>query len=69
VSRSSGSSPDGTSIDTDIEVTFRDEGGKTLMTIVQGGFPDKESRDFFANTAWVGFFDRLVAYLAAERAQ
>ena len=67
VSRSSGSSPDGQSQDTRVEITFHDEGGKTLMTIVQTGFEDEGSRDFFATTAWEGFFDRISAYLAARK--
>ena len=66
VTRSSGSSPDGLSLETDIEITFQDDGGKTLMTVVQTGFPDEEVRDFFANTAWIGFFDRFTAYFAAR---
>ena len=48
VSRSTGSSPDGQSMDTHVEITFRDEGGKTMMTVVQTGFPNEEMRDFFA---------------------
>jgi uncharacterized protein YndB with AHSA1/START domain len=67
VSRSTGSSPDGQSQDTRVEVTFQDEGGKTLMTIVQNGFEDESSRDFFATTAWEGFFDRIAAYLASRK--
>jgi uncharacterized protein YndB with AHSA1/START domain len=65
VTKSSGSSPDGATLETDVEITFREEGGKTLMTIFHSGFPDEEMRDFFANTAWNGFFDRLIAYFAA----
>ncbi len=67
VSRSSGSSPDGQSQETRVEITFQDEGGKTLMTIVQSGFQDESSRDFFATTAWEGFFDRISAYLSARK--
>jgi uncharacterized protein YndB with AHSA1/START domain len=66
VSRSTGSSPDGQSMETHVEVTFRDEGGKTLMTVVQTGFPSEEMRDFFADTGWNGAFDRLNAYFAAK---
>jgi uncharacterized protein YndB with AHSA1/START domain len=68
VSRSTGSSPDGQTVDTHVEVTFRDEGGKTLMTVVQTGFPSEEMRDFFADTGWNGAFDRLNAYFAAKGA-
>jgi uncharacterized protein YndB with AHSA1/START domain len=66
VSRSSGSDSEGHNLDTRVEVTFQDEGGKTLMTIVQTGFPDEGTRDFFAKTAWEGFFDRISAYLASR---
>jgi uncharacterized protein YndB with AHSA1/START domain len=66
VSRSSGSDSAGHNLVTRVEVTFQDEAGKTLMTIVQTGFPDESTRDFFATTAWEGFFDRISAYLAAR---
>jgi uncharacterized protein YndB with AHSA1/START domain len=66
LSKSTGTSPDGQSLDTEIEVTFADEGGKTLVTVVQTGFPDEGTRDFFAETAWIGFFDRFAAYFAAR---
>ncbi|MGH8872085.1 MAG: SRPBCC family protein [Acidimicrobiia bacterium] len=66
VTKSSGSSPEGDRMVTDIEITFRDEGGKTLMTVVQTGFPSEETRDFFANTAWIGLFERISAYFAAK---
>jgi uncharacterized protein YndB with AHSA1/START domain len=67
VSRSTGSDSEGNSADTRVEVTFRAEGGKTLMTIVQSGFEDEATRDFFAKTAWEGLFDRISAYLAADK--
>jgi uncharacterized protein YndB with AHSA1/START domain len=67
VTRSTGSSPEGDSLDTEVEITFREEGGKTLMTVVQTGFPDEATRDFFARTAWVGFFDRFSAYLDSRK--
>ena len=67
VTRSTGGSPDGLTLDTEITITFKEEGGKTLMTIVQTGFPTEEVRDFFAETAWIGFFDRIVAYLDSPR--
>jgi len=66
VSKSSFNSPDGSTIETNVEVTFRAEGGKTLMTVVQSGFPAEEIRDFVADTAWIGAFDRLNAYFAAK---
>jgi uncharacterized protein YndB with AHSA1/START domain len=67
VSRSIGSDSEGHSQVTHVEVTFKDEGGKTLMTIVQSGFVDESTRDFFESTAWEGFFDRISAYLAARK--
>jgi uncharacterized protein YndB with AHSA1/START domain len=62
VSTSTGSSPDGQTLETHVEVTFQEQDGKTLMTVYQTGFPDEEMRDFFASLAWIGAFDRLEAY-------
>lgn len=66
VSKSSYTSPDGSVLETHVEVTFRAEGGKTLMTVVQSGFADEGLRDFLADKAWIGAFDRLNAYFAAK---
>jgi uncharacterized protein YndB with AHSA1/START domain len=66
VSKSSYTAPDGSILETDVEITFRDEGGKTLMTVVQSGFVDEGLRDFLADKAWIGAFDRLNAYFAAR---
>ena len=66
VSKSRGSSPDGHSIDSHVEITFEDEGGKTLMKVIQSGLPDEANRDFFADVAWQGLFDRIQAYFAAK---
>jgi uncharacterized protein YndB with AHSA1/START domain len=63
VTTSTGSSPDGSTMDTDIVVTFEEHEGGTLMTIVQSGFPTVEVRDFFATYALIGAFDRIEAYL------
>jgi len=63
VTESSGSSPDGMTMSTDIDVTFEAVDGGTLMTVVQKGFPSIEVRDFFASMAWVGALDRIEAYL------
>lgn len=68
VSKSSFTSPDGSTMETDVEITFREEGGKTMMTVVQSGFPDEAIRDFVANTAWIGAFKRINAYFAARMA-
>ena len=62
VTTSSGSSPDGTTMTTEVDVTFEEHGGGTLMTVVQTGFPTEELRDFFSSMAWVGAFDRIAAY-------
>ena len=66
VSKSSYTAPDGAILETDVEVTFRDDGGKTLMTVVQSGFVDEGLRDFLADKAWIGAFERLNAYFAAR---
>jgi uncharacterized protein YndB with AHSA1/START domain len=68
VTTSAGSEPGGETLATRIEITFQAKDGKTLMTIVQQGFPTADARDFFADTAWIGFFDRLEAYFAAKSA-
>ncbi|GHJ17280.1 SRPBCC family protein [Micromonospora sp. AKA38] len=67
VTESTGSSPDGATITTRIEVTFEEKDGGTLMTVVQSGFPTPELRDFFAGEAWTGAFDRIESYLARGR--
>ena len=64
VTESSGSSPDGMTMTTHVEVTFEAQGDSTLMSVVQTGFPTVEVRDFFAEHAWNGAFDRIAAYLA-----
>ncbi len=63
VTESTGSSPDGMTMTTHIEVTFEAHGDGTLMSVVQTGFPSVEVRDFFAENAWVGAFDRITAFL------
>ncbi|WP_327038318.1 SRPBCC domain-containing protein [Micromonospora maris] len=63
VTESVGSSPDGSTMTTHIEVTFAADGDGTLVTVVQRGFPAAELRDFFAQEAWVGALDRIEAYL------
>ena len=66
VSRSIGSSPDGATLEATVDITFKDEDGKTLMTVFSTGLPDEATRDFFADVAWQGLFDRLNAYFAAR---
>lgn len=63
VTESTGSSPDGMTMTTRIEMTFEADGDGTLVTVVQTGFPVPEVRDFFAADVWVGAFDRIEAYL------
>ncbi|MFI7219858.1 SRPBCC domain-containing protein [Micromonospora maritima] len=67
VTESTGSSPDGATLITRIEITFEEHEGGTLMTVVQSGFPAPELRDFFVGEVWSGAFDRIEAYLTRER--
>jgi len=57
--------PDGSSVDTGMEVTFVEEDGRTLMTIVQSGFPTAEVRDEFAG-GWPSILDGLRRAVAAK---
>jgi uncharacterized protein YndB with AHSA1/START domain len=51
--------PDGSSVDTQMHVTFEpDNGGKTRMTIIQSGFPTAELRDEFGG-GWASILDAL----------
>ena len=63
VTESTGSSPDGMTMTTRIEITFEERDGGTLMTVVQSGFPAPEVRDCFTGEVWVGALDRVQAYL------
>ena len=63
VTESTGSSPDGMTMTTRIEITFEANDDGTLMTVVQSGFPVPEVRDFFVAEVWVGAFARIEAYL------
>ncbi|MEU6644559.1 SRPBCC domain-containing protein [Saccharomonospora sp. NPDC046836] len=63
VTESRGSSPDGMTMTTTIEVTFEPKDGGTLMTVMQSGFPTPEIRDFFTGEVWVGAFNRIEAFL------
>jgi uncharacterized protein YndB with AHSA1/START domain len=68
VTSSTGSDPSGAVMSTEVEVTFEEQGDGTLVTVVQSGFPDAATRDFFQTMAWVGAFDRIEAYLVREAA-
>jgi uncharacterized protein YndB with AHSA1/START domain len=69
VTESTGSSPDGLTMTTTVEVTFEAQGEGTLVTVVQTGFPAAEVRDFFGAEVWVGAFDRIEAYLRSTRGE
>lgn len=62
VTTSTQNDPNGDTLTTEVEVTFEEHGGGTLMTVVQSGFPTEEKRDFFATLAWSGAFDRIAAF-------
>jgi len=57
--------PDGSSIDTKLEITFEEKNGKTWMTILQSGFPTPESRDAF-ESGWPGTLERLAGVVHAR---
>ncbi len=65
VTESTGSSPDGMTMTTTVEVTFEAQGDVTLLTVVRG-FPVPEVRDFFVAEVWAGALDRIEAYLRRE---
>ncbi|NJC71286.1 SRPBCC domain-containing protein [Planosporangium thailandense] len=64
-----GWTPDGLSMDTTVEVTFEDVGGKTRMVVAQRGLPTEEVRDFFTTAVWAGAFDRIERYLALRNSR
>jgi uncharacterized protein YndB with AHSA1/START domain len=58
--------PDGTSFDTDLEVTFEEEApGRTRLTILQRGFPTTELRDEIAG-GWPSILDGLGRVVASR---
>lgn len=63
VTESIGSSPDGMTMTTRIEITFTAEGDGTRMTILQSGFPVPEIRDFFVDEVWNGALARITAFI------
>ncbi len=65
VYRSTMTMPDGSSLDTDMRVTFELEEGKTRMRIVQSGFPTRELRDEFGS-GWAGILDGLARVVHAR---
>ena len=60
--------PDGSNLDTRMQVTFQAEGGRTRLTIVQSGFPTPGLRDEFAD-GWAGILDGLGRVVAAHAAR
>ena len=67
VTSSTGSSPDGMTMTTRIEITFEAQGDQTLMRVWQSGFPVPEIRDFFVGEVWQEALARIAAYLVRER--
>jgi uncharacterized protein YndB with AHSA1/START domain len=59
--------PDGSTIDTGMQVTFEEEHGRTRMTIVQRGFDTDQLRDQFAD-GWPSILDGLGRVVAARAA-
>jgi uncharacterized protein YndB with AHSA1/START domain len=57
--------PDGSNIDTSMEVTFEEEARRTRLTIVQRGFPTPERREEFAG-GWSSILDRLLRVVVAQ---
>jgi uncharacterized protein YndB with AHSA1/START domain len=60
--------PDGSNVDTRMQVTFQEEGGRTRLTIVQSGFSTPGLRDEFAG-GWAGILDGLGRVVAARAAK
>jgi uncharacterized protein YndB with AHSA1/START domain len=60
--------PDGSNVDTRMQVTFQAEGGRTRLMIVQSGFPTPGLRDEFAG-GWAGILDGLGRVVAARAAR
>ena len=66
VYRSTMTMPDGSSIDTGMEVTFvAEDHGRTRLTIVQSGFPTAEVREEFTD-GWASILDGLGRAVAAR---
>jgi uncharacterized protein YndB with AHSA1/START domain len=57
--------PDGSSVDTHMQVTFEEEDGRTRMTIIQRGFPTLRLRDDFAG-GWPSILDGLGRVVSAR---
>lgn len=51
--------PDGSNLDLGIEITFEELDGKTLMKIVNTGFPTAEAADIAGKEGWAGGLDKF----------
>jgi uncharacterized protein YndB with AHSA1/START domain len=65
VYRSTMTRPDGSRLETGMEVTFAEEDRRTRLTIVQSGFPTAEVRDEFTQ-GWASIVDGLGRTVAAR---
>jgi uncharacterized protein YndB with AHSA1/START domain len=65
VYQSTMSLPDGSNLDTRIEVTFEAVRGQTRMRVVQSGFPTAERRDEFRG-GWSSILDQLERVVRAR---
>jgi uncharacterized protein YndB with AHSA1/START domain len=65
VYRSTMAIPDGSSLDTQLQVTFEPDDGRTRISIVQTGFPTAELRDEYGG-GWAGILDALGRVAAAR---
>jgi len=57
--------PDGSTVDTGMQVTFEEENGRTRMTLVQSGFRTSALRDDFEG-GWASILDGLGRVVAAR---
>jgi uncharacterized protein YndB with AHSA1/START domain len=55
--------PDGSSVETRVTVTFEEHEGKTLVTLLDEGYPTEEQRDEFER-GWPDFLDAYEQTLA-----
>ena len=57
--------PDGSTVDTHVTVTFEERDGKTLLTVLDVGYPTEDLRDSFEQ-GWPDFLDAYERTLAAH---
>jgi uncharacterized protein YndB with AHSA1/START domain len=55
-------SPDGSILEADVEITLEEREGKTLLTLVERGYPSAEERDFHM-VGTPHAYDRLERYI------